>query len=932
MPTTPNLLERDSELASIDALIEQARDGRAGLALVEGPAGIGKSRLLAELRRRAESEGFLVLTARGSEIEREFPFGIARQLFEPLLAGEQERAELLGGSAATAEVVFSSSEEGAGGDSSFAALNGLYWLAVNLSGRQPLLLAIDDLHWADASSLRFIAYLARRLESVEMLVATTLRTADPGTDAALLAEIANDPLTTAIQPHPLTAAAVAAIVRERLGEGAADAFCAACHETTGGNPLLLEELLRALASERISPGAESVKVVNDLGPRAASRSVLIRLARLDPDAVAVARATAVLGDGADLAAVAALAGIEPARAAEMSGVLAHAEILRHEAPLGFVHPLVRAAVYADLPPGERELRHQQAAEQLSEAGAPAEQVAAHLLAIPPARDPAAARVLHRAGREATVKGASDSAAAYLRRALAEPPDPASRTRIVFELGLVEALTNAPASVEHLREAYDRMDDPVAKGLAGSMLARSLLFTGCQAEAAEVASRATCELPPELTDMRAALDAFQAIAALFGFGSYEPVRQKLRGYSELDRDSLGWKFVAAIRSLDRTYLGHPADECCELAIAALEGGDLTRADSGMTVFAAINTLVFADRPEADRYWAELQAEAHQRGSLFGISGLHMWQGHALARRGELSDAEDMLLQAKDEFDLYGYGPGAHVYLRAFLGACRLDRGDVPAGRRTIEEAADPGDASDAACFWLYAKIRVLLAEGRNEDLIELADELARRRPDTVNPAIFRWRNPKAIALDRLGRRDEALALAREEVEIARGYGGPTALGHSLRVLGQLEGGADGIELLRESVGVLDGSLARLELAESLCALGTAIRLARKPSDAREPLGRALEIAGVCGAEAVVERARSELYATGARPRRDALKGVESLTPSERRVANLAAEGKSNREIAQELYVTPKTVEVHLSNAYRKLEIKGRRELATAFAPA
>lgn len=165
MPTTPNLLERDSELASIDALIEQARDGRAGLALVEGPAGIGKSRLLAELRRRAESEGFLVLTARGSEIEREFPFGIARQLFEPLLAGEQERAELLGGSAATAEVVFSSSEEGAGGDSSFAALNGLYWLAVNLSGRQPLLLAIDDLHWADASSLRLSAIDALVIEA-----------------------------------------------------------------------------------------------------------------------------------------------------------------------------------------------------------------------------------------------------------------------------------------------------------------------------------------------------------------------------------------------------------------------------------------------------------------------------------------------------------------------------------------------------------------------------------------------------------------------------------------------------------------------------------------------------------------------------------------------------------------------------------------------
>ena len=131
-------------------------------------------------------------------------------------------------------------------------------------------------------------------------------------------------------------------------------------------------------------------------------------------------------------------------------------------------------------------------------------------------------------------------------------------------------------------------------------------------------------------------------------------------------------------------------------------------------------------------------------------------------------------------------------------------------------------------------------------------------------------------------------------------------------------------------MLDGTAARLELAKSFAALGSALRLARKPSDAREPLRRALELAQVCGATALADHARSELYATGARPRKAALSGIDSLTTSERRVATLAAEGRSNRDIAQALFVTPKTIEVHLSNTYRKLGIRSRRELAAALA--
>ena len=260
-----------------------------------------------------------------------------------------------------------------------------------------------------------------------MLVAATLRSAEPGTDPALLAEIVQDPATHPLRPGPLSADAVAALVRERLGDDADPGFCAACHQATGGNPLLLRQLLRALEAEGVQPVADRVDVVRAVGPRAVSSTVLLRLSRLSEDARAVARATAVLGESAELPRVAALAGRDERAVAAASGELIRAEIIRPEPPLGFVHPLVRDAVYHELPPAERELEHERAAEMLREAGADIEQVAAQLLLAPRRGAAWAAELLQRAGSDAVRRGAAESAVAYLRRALEEPPAPEQRT-------------------------------------------------------------------------------------------------------------------------------------------------------------------------------------------------------------------------------------------------------------------------------------------------------------------------------------------------------------------------------------------------------------------------------------------------------------------------------------------------------------------------
>ena len=863
-----------------------------------------------------------MLAARGSELEREFPFGVVRQLFEAVVAG---REQLLGGAAAPAAPVFGSPD--GEGDVSFAALHGLFWVALNLAAERPLVLAVDDLHWCDRPSLRFLAYLARRLEDQPILVPATVRTNEPGTDVALLGEIAHDPATVSIRPVPLSADAVQELVRERLGPDADDTFCSACHQATGGNPLYLRQLLTALETDNVKPVAAHAGVVLEIGPRAVSRTVIVRLARLSPDAIAVARAVAVLAESATLPAVAALTGIDEARVADAIGALARAEILRSEAPLGFVHALVRDAVYQELPPGERELQHERAARVLHERGAPPEHVAAHLLGAPHRGQEWVAEQLREAGRTAVGRGAPESAVAILRRALDEPAPAAWRPGLLMELGLAEVLMEGPAAVEHLREAYETLDDPARRALVANALVHALVFTDHSDDAAAFAARAAEELPDELEDERRGLLAFELIMRWFGVGSPADLDVLADRFEPPPPGAtLGVKRIAAMAGLWRSYTGGDADSCVEVALAALEGDDLASRDNGLLALAALNTLVLADRPEADAEWAAAQREAHRHGSLLGVSSLHLWHGFALLRQGELDEAEASLRTAQEEFDEWGFGVTALRYTSAFLGTTLAERGRLAEARAMIERGrAHMHPWADGSRFWRSANLALLVAEGRDDEAVAAYEEFAAKHAWTVLPAATHPRSNVARALDRLGRRDEAITLCEEELVAARVWGAPGTVGPVLRVLGLLRGE---LELLEEAVAVLERSRARLELAKALADLGAAMRRDRKPSDAREPLRRALELADACGADGLVEHVRSELYATGARPRTTATGGVEALTASERRVAAFAAEGQSNRDIAQALFVTPKTVEVHLSNAYRKLGIRSRRELAGA----
>jgi DNA-binding CsgD family transcriptional regulator len=928
-----DLLERDQELGSIADLLDRLAEGRPRTVLIEGPAGIGKTRLLGELKGGASERGLRVLNARGSELEREFPFGVVRQLFEPALSATGHPQDLFTGAAAGAASVFAPpGSEAMAGDASFPALHGLFWLTLNLAADRPLILAIDDLQWCDRPSLRLLAYLVHRLEGQQLLVAATLRQAEPGADTALLAEIGGDPLTDRILPGALSIDAIAGLIEKRLGAGPDAGFSAACDTATGGNPLLLYELLSGLEAEGVEPQDDQVASVRDLGPGAVSRTVLLRLARLSETDRAVARALAVLGEAAELGEIAALAGVGEAAVARSTAELTRVEILRSPRPLAFVHPVIRDAVYEDLSPALRELEHARGARLLHGRGASAERVAAQVLRAGPLGEEWSVEVLVEAGRAAAEVGGAENAVAYLRRALEEPLDPDRRTRILLDLGRREMDVHGDEAVVHLRAAFDGLADPEERGWAGYALARTLMFTGHEVEAADLARRLRSDLPREAFDLRFALEAVELETFFFGRPGVEELARTIPDRGGVEGDGPGSKVLAAATAYAWANVGGRAEECVALAREALDGETLFDFDDGLFWVPAMLVLIYADSADRSKIWDEARAIAYGRGSLFTVMTVDLWRGFDLLRRGDLEQAEQSIEMALEGMVLWA-GSEMSMELEwpaCFLAEIRIARGDLDGAEAALargEGAAEqPGDGPS---FWRRAKIELLLARGRDAEALELCETYRRLLGPTSNPAAAPWRTMKAEALDRLGRTDEAIALAAAELEVARGWGAAPAIGHALRVLGTLEH-QEGLEHLGEAVTALEDSGARLEHAMALLAFGTATRLSRRPTEAREPLGRALETAAACSADALVKRARAELRAAGVRPRREALGGVASLTPSELRVAGMAAGEMTNREIAQALFVTPKTIEVHLSNAYRKLDIGSRRDLAGVLA--
>jgi DNA-binding CsgD family transcriptional regulator len=924
------LVDREPELERLLALLDAAAAGRGCLMLVEGPAGIGKTRLLAAGSELAVDRGLRPLVARGSELERDFPFGAVRQLLEPYLneLDAADHAAAFAGSAAHARPLLAPTDghPTPAADADHATLHGLYWLLVALSQREPLLLCVDDIHWLDAPSLRFLGFLARRIDGMRVLLCGALRPAEDGTDRVLISDLSLAPGIETVRPAPLTTDGVSTLIAAELGAPPEPDFLDECLTTTGGNPFYLSALIREAAAQGLEPTGAAAARVRELGPEAIARLLLRRLDALGPGAPELARALAVLGDGARVSEASVLAELDPARAAAAAHALVRADIAAGHEPLAFAHPIVRTSIYADIAAPARAEHHRRAAQLLAERGADLDRVAAQLLAAGPP-DGWAVERLRTAATRALQRGAPENAAAYIRRALDCEPAPELRFALLQELAAAEAALQDPAAIGHLYEARELATDVLDRAHITAALTETCLYAGQWDVAVALPREALAELGDRDVDLALRLRTMAAAAATFD----PALAPTLDGQGDaLEQAALAGgkagRALAVLIAAQLGYRGERLDDVAALVERGLDGGGLLADEHAESwVFAQVIGALMAIEAvdETERVLDAMFAEARARGSIRGFIVATCCRLYVRSYRGDLAPAAAELQHALALAHEYGAVFALPATLRWGFDAI-LERPDLdPAADLALTVELPPALAATVSGAWIH-EMRAELAL-RAGDRAVAGEELAIARSvfDALgfqNPSLYSWRSAAALITG-------DAALAEAELADARRNGLPRGLGVALRRTALVTGD---IALLEEAVAVLDGSAARLEHARALVELGAAQRRANDRLAAREPLRAGLDLAQRCGAIRLAERAAEELRAAGARPRRAAISGRDALTASERRIADMAASGLSNPEIAQALFVTIKTVEGHLSGAYRKLDVRSRAELPQALA--
>ncbi|HEX5608655.1 MAG TPA: AAA family ATPase [Solirubrobacterales bacterium] len=927
------LQERERELAELAAALEGAGAGKGCAVAIEGGAGLGKTRLLGEVRKSAAEAGFDVLTARATDLERDFPFALVRQLFEPRLAAlpEAEQESLFEGADAARSALGLDRGQEVTHDT-FAVLHGLYWVTAALAERKPLLLAIDDAHTADAASLGYLGFLMPRLEDLPVLVVVAARSEEPDTPDALGPLLA-DPSVQNLTLAPLSPEATTALLAQELDREPERQFAAACHDLSGGNPFFLCELARTVIEQDIEPSGGRVEDVQKLAPKRVARMVLTRLGRLSEEANAVARSLAVLGDDSDLRVVAELSGIDAAGAQRAADELRASAILDGGAAPRFIHPLVRNAIYTDMPVGQRAESHARAANLLRAHTALPEQIATQLLACEPRGEEEAAEALAEAGERALATGAPRSAIAYLTRALQETPPHDLRIQVLDLLLSAAVLAGdytVVAAIEPEVQLEMERDRSLRKGWASTLTMG--LALGGRFEDGAALLKAAAEIAVADGDLER---AFQLESQLNTMAMTVPSVQTVdleRYLDAVDPESPGGRLAAAMEVRSAAVNG-TGDEAADAAERALGNGGIIFAENQDPIapMMAIPALVAADRMDEARLGAEQAlAVARERGATTSlVTGLCL-KGHVAWAYGDLLAAEADLNQAAEISQLAGVALASLLYT-TMLVEVQTERDELDAAEALLADIGlATGPIPEGAIFGTLAYVRGHLRYERGEleraveDCTSLSVARSAAQGYGLNSIISA--SPFAArALVALGEQARARELVDRLMAPAQRWGAPSTVATALRAAAAAEGGEEGIAMLEEAVAMQAHLPKRLFRVHALLELGEALRREGHRARAREPLREAFTLARQCGATRMARQAHAELEATGETLRRYTPIGVESLTPSERRVAELAASGMTNRQIAQSLFVTVKTVEAHLSAAYDKLDISSRGQL-------
>ena len=580
-------LERAAELKALSALLAAAREGRGQVCVIEGPSGVGKSRLLDACADSAAALGMSVLRARCSELTRDYPFGVARSLFEPgLIRGGQElRDELVRGPAGLAKPVF---EQGESATDEFAVIYGLYWLTVNLAEQQPMVILLDDAPWADDFTLRFLAYLAERVEDVPVAVVVAIRSGDPGAESQLIGDLWQAATVPPVRPAELSESAVAELLVASLPVHVHTIDPELVHTVsrqTGGNPLFVVAVADAIGA------GEDVGITT---PASIRRHVVRRMARLHPPARALSKAAAVLGDDSAIGDVIRLADLGQDVGSIGAAELVQANILASTDPIMFAHRIIRTAIYSVLEPAERLTLHSRSAKLLADRRSEPEAVAEHLMKSGAIDGTWAVGALHDAGRAATRKGAPAAAMRYLRHAFEASDANTVPPRLLIDLGLAEAAAGEPTSLDRFAQALEMVTEPGERVDALYSLGQTLHAIGRYPEAT-AAFRRGAALVEDDTQAWLRFQGAAASAEFFVTTPAQRMQPEIIRPDDLANGS-GTRVVLAVKSLQEAVSVPPAQWAGDLAMRALGDGALLaeQTSQGPSVNLAVQALLYAGR--------------------------------------------------------------------------------------------------------------------------------------------------------------------------------------------------------------------------------------------------------------------------------------------------------------------------------------------------
>jgi DNA-binding CsgD family transcriptional regulator len=827
----------------------------------------------------------------------------------------------------------------------FHLIHSLYWLVANLADHADLVLIADDLQWADELSLRFILYIAQRLAELPITIVGAIRTGDPASETELVERLLLQ-ADLNLRPTELSIDGTKRLITALLPNAAENAEVVAESWTaTRGNPFLLGQVASALAAGDDEGKQDLTRRISDLAPESIARSVMLRLGALGRDAVTLARAVSILGTSTPLINAAELAVLDFASASAAADKLRAAQIFSGGQDLSFYHPIIRSAVYNRYPTNERAEAHLRAGELIRAAGGESDHVAMHLMRGAPTTADWARSALHDAARDAGRKGAPVTAAGYLRRALLIPrprPDRQQNARLLVDLGLMEAAAGERTALAHLEAALDLIEEPAERDRAMYALGQTLFRYGRSAEARTVFRRgadAFADNPEVSLRFEAGFMASAAYLVDRASEAHQRVTKLTAPFLNSPDLSLSERLLVLHFGVFGAMCSPGSQDHAQLLLRALgDGVQLWRATSdGMTMSHAMLALTWCGfGQEAADLGERLLVEARSRGDSLIFAEVSLARSLSMYSLGRVGDA---MIDAQAA--IIGMGRGWNSTVPApqgMLAYCLIDRDELDEAAEVLDDAHDrlrSGETRTLNVWFYMARGRLRLArseyQGALDDFLLVGSLL--QANTFVNPGymLLPWRSHAGLAAHAVGQTDHARTLIDRDVELAREFGLRSTLGACLRIRARVADTGPDMALLEESARILQQPRASmLELAQTLCELGAAQRRSGQRVRSREALRKALDLAHQCGAVALERRAHQELLASGARPRRSVLQGVNALTPSEHRIASLMAKGMSTRNIAESLYLTMSTVEWHRRNIYRKLEVASREGLRDAMA--